>query len=274
MFSNRLYVIFLIFTGLVLISACSGYEKLLKSSDYIMKYNKGVEYFDDEEYVRAGNLFDQITSIYRGTTKADTVYYYQAKCYYMQRDYILAGHHFTNLAENYPNSIFREEAEYMGAYCYYKLSPRPSLDQENTKKAIGSFQLFIIQNPGSKRIAEAQAYIDELRNKLVQKSYMSGKLYYNLSDYKASIIALQNSLNDYPNTEHREELMFLLLKSHFLLAENSIYQKQIERYQNTVDEYYSFVGEFPESMFRREADRIYDSALGKIGNKNILSGQY
>lgn len=273
MFFSRGYIIFLVFTGLVLFSGCSGYEKLLKSSDYVLKYEKAVEYYENEEYVRAGTLLDQITTVYRGTTKADTVYYYQAKSYYMQRDYILSGHHFGNLAANYPNSVYREEAEYMVAYCFYKLSPRPSLDQGNTEKALAAFQLFMIENPGSERVTQAQAYIDELRNKLVQKSYMSGKLYYNLGDYKASIIALQNSLNDYPDTEHREELMFMLLKSHFLLAENSIVQKQIERYQSTVDEYYSFVGEFPESKYRREADRIYDTSLGKIGSRDMLSGQ-
>ncbi len=273
MFFSRAYIILLIITGLVLISGCGGYEKLLKSTDYALKYDKAVEYFEDEEYVRAATLFDQIASVYRGTTKADTVYYYQAKSYYMQRDYILAGHHFGNLAGNYPNSVFREEAEFMVAYCFYKLSPKPSLDQENTEKAIAAFQLFQIQNPGSKRTTEAQKYIEELRNKLVQKSYLNGKLYFDLGDYKASIIALQNSLNDFPDTEHREELMFLLLKSHFLLAENSIPQKQIERYQATVDEYYSFVGEFPESPYRREADRIYDESLGKIGSRDMLSEQ-
>jgi outer membrane protein assembly factor BamD len=276
MFFSRIYIIFLITSGLVLFSSCRGYEKLLKSSDYVLKYNRGVEYFEDEEYVRAGTLFDQIANIYRGTTKADTVYYYQAKSYFMQRDYVLAGHHFNNLALNYPNSAFSEEAEFMVAYCYYKQSPKPSLDQETTEMAIASFQIFIIQNPGSKRITDAEKYTAELRNKLVQKSYLSGKLYYDLGYFKASIIALQNSLNDYPDTEHREELMFLLLKSHFLLAENSVIQKQLERYQATVDEYYSFVGEFPESRYRREADRIYDEALGKIGNAgntNILSEQ-
>jgi len=273
MFLSRVYSILLFFTGLVLVAGCSGYEKLLKSSDYPLKYEKAVEYYNSEEYVRAATLFDQVASVYRGTTKADTVYYYQAKSYYMQRDYILSGHHFNNLAINYPNSVFREEAEYMVAYCYYKLSPRPSLDQENTEKAIAAFTIFMIQNPGSERVTEARAYIDELRNKLVQKSYMNGKLYYNLGDYKASIIALQNSLNDFPDTEHREELMFLLLKSNFLLAENSIVQKQSERYQDTVDEYYSFVGEFPESQYRREADRIYETALSVIGSTDILSEQ-
>jgi outer membrane protein assembly factor BamD len=112
-----------------------------------------------------------------------------------------------------------------------------------------------------------------MQNKLVQMSYLSAKLYYNLEDYKASIIALQNSLNEYPETEHREELMFLLLRSHFLLAENSIVSRQVERYQESVDEYYSFVGEFPESKYRQQADRIYDAALEEIPSESILSGQ-
>ena len=273
MFFNRNHIILLVFTVLVLFAGCSGYEKLLKSSDYRLKFDKAMEYYEEEEYVRAGNLFDQISTVYRGTTKADTVFYYQAKSYFNQRDYILSGHHFKNLAFNFPNSVYAEESDYMVAYCHYKLSPKPSLDQENSVQAINSFQLFLIRYPTSERKTDAKAYIDEMRNKLVQKSYMSAKLYYNLEDYKASIIALQNSLNEFPDTEHREELMFLWLRSNFLLAENSISSRQVERYQDSVDEYYSFVGEFPESKYRQQADKIYDAALREIPAENILSGQ-
>jgi hypothetical protein len=93
MFFNRNHIILLVVTGLVLISGCSGYEKLLKSSDYRMKFDKAMEYYDNEEYVKASTLFDQISAVYRGTTKADTVFYYQAKSYFNQRDYILSGQH-------------------------------------------------------------------------------------------------------------------------------------------------------------------------------------
>lgn len=273
MFFNRRHIILLVVTGLTVFSGCSGYEKLLKSSDYRLKFTKAMEYYEQEEYVRAGTLFDQISSVYRGTTKADTVFYYQAKSYFNQRDYILSGHHFKNLGFNFPNSVYAEESDYMVAYCYYKQSPKPSLDQENSVQAINYFNLFMIKYPNSERKADARKFISEMQNKLVQKSYMSAKLYYNLEDYKASIIALQNSLNEYPETEHREELMFLLLRSHFLLAENSIESRQVERYQESVDEYYSFVGEFPESKYRQLADRIYDAALKEIPSENILSGQ-
>ena len=99
-----------------------------------------------------------------------------------------------------------------------------------------------------------------MKDKLVDKSYLTARLYYNLGQYKASIIALNNSLSDYPETKYREELMYLLLRSSFLLAENSISSKKKERFQSTLDEYYSFVGEFPESQYVRDAQRMYDRA--------------
>lgn len=261
MFLKKRHSSLFIIVFVLVLSSCSGYEKLLKSSDYKLKFDKAVEYYEDGDYIRASRLFDQIATIYRGTTKADTVYYYQAYSYYNQRDYILGGHHFFNLAENYPNSVYSEEADFMTGYCFYKQSPRPSLDQDNTVKAIVAFQMFIMSYPSSRRVTEARNFIIEMQDKLVEKSYMSAKLYYDLGDYKASIIALRNSLNEYPETQHREELMYLILKSNFLLSSNSILSKQKERFQNTVDEYYSFVSEFPESKYRRDADRIYENSM-------------
>jgi outer membrane protein assembly factor BamD len=271
MFFDRVHIKIFIIGFLLLIGSCSGYEKLLKSHDYKLKYTKAMEFYEEEEYVKAATLLDQIAPVYRGTIKADTVFYYQAMSYYMQRDYILAGHYFSQLAEDYPNSVYAEEADYMTGYCYYKLSPKPSLDQENTIKAMNAFQLFMIKYPASPRVEETQLLIQELRDKLVEKSYLNGKLYYDLGDYKAAIIALRNSLNDYPNTKHREELMFLILKSSYLLADNSIIQKRKERFQDTIDEYYSFIGEFPESKYRREAERMYEEAMNIAGTDDQLT---
>jgi len=271
MFFDRVHIKLFFIGFLLLIISCSGYEKLLKSHDYRLKYKKAMEFYAEEEYVKAATLLDQIAPVYRGTIKADTVFYYQAMSYYMQRDYILAGHHFSQLAKDYPNSVYAEEADYMTGYCYYKLSPKPSLDQENTIKAMNTFQLFMIKYPDSPRVEEAQLLTEELRDKLVEKSYLNGKLYYDLGDYKAAIIALRNSLNDYPNTKHREELMFLILKSSYLLANNSIIQKRKERFQDTIDEYYTFISEFPESKYRKEAERMYEEAMNIAGTDNQLT---
>jgi len=268
MFKNRVHTgVVIVLTGLLL-SGCGEYEKLLKSRDFTLKYDKAVEYYQAGDYVRSATLFDQVANIYRGTTKADTVKYYQAKSYYGQADYIMAGHYFAELSATYPSSEYLEESDFMTAYCFYKQSPRPELDQENTYKAITALQMYMVRYPGSDRNEECQKLIQELSDKLVEKSYISARLYYDLGYYKSAIIALRGSLADYPNTKHREELMFLILKSSYLLADNSVVSKQKERFQSTVDEYYSFIGEFPESDYAKEAERIYTTSM-KVLDENI-----
>jgi outer membrane protein assembly factor BamD len=251
------YISFVI--SILLIVSCSEYEKVLKSNDAEYKFRKAMEYYNTADYERASSIFEQIVNVYRGTTRGDTVHYYFAKSYYGQDDYIMAGHYFKELTEIYSRSPFAEESEYLVGYCYYKMSPRPSLDQENTNEAIQSFQRFMYKYPGSKYLPETQRMITELNNKLVEKAYLNAKLYFKLGYYKASIIALRNCLTQYPETKYREELMFLILKSNYLLAENSVPGKRKERYQSTLDEYYGFISEFPESQYKKETEKIYNS---------------
>ena len=126
--------------------------------------------------------------------------------------------------------------------------------------------MFMVKYPTSERVTEAQTIITELSDKLVEKSYISAKLYYDLGYYKSAILALRNSIIEYPDTSFREELMFLILKSTYLLADKSILSKQKERFQATVDEYYSFIGEFPDGSHTKEAKRMYEASTKYLEN--------
>lgn len=262
---NRNLVIIGLFFGIL--TSCSGYEKLLKSSDYQLKYDKAFEYYAEEDYVRAATLFEQISNVYRGTVKADTLQYYRAMSYFHQRDYIMASHYFDELYQSFRNSSFAEESAYMTGYCYFKLSPRPSLDQEYSLKAINTLTIFNINYPNSERRKEAVEIITALQDKIVEKSYLNAKLYFDLGYYKSAIIALRNSLNEFPNTSYREQLLFMILRANYLLADNSIESKKKERFQAAVDEYYSYIGEYPEGKFSGEAKLMYESSMLFLGEK-------
>lgn len=262
----RIVRVVFIFNLVLFIVGCSGYEKVLKSSDYKLKYREALRYYEKQDYVRAATIFDQISTVFRGTDQADTIYYYQAMSYFNQGDYILAGHYFRTFARTYGASSFAEDADYMGAFCYYMTSPRPSLDQSNTVQAIQAFQLHLIRYPESSRKEEVVKYLTELREKLVEKSFLSARLYYDLEDYKASIVALNNSLIKYPDSKYREEIMFMLVKSSYMLADNSILTKKKDRFQDAIDEYYSFAAEFPESKFIKEANRYYRLSADYLGD--------
>jgi outer membrane protein assembly factor BamD len=69
-------------------------------------------------------------------------------------------------------------------------------------------------------------------------------------------VSLSNSLKEYPDTKYREELMFLKLDALYLYATLSVAAKQVERYQATLDEYYSFIEEFPEGRYSKDVRRI------------------
>src|SRR5690606_7240811 len=181
-----------------------------------------------------------------------------------QKAYLMATHYFKSLLKEFPGSEFAEESQFMVGYCNYLLSPKPRLDQTVTKEAIESLQLYINLYPYSDRVDEANRLIDELTTKLVYKSYLNARLYYDFGNHKASSVALENSLREYPDSPYREELMFMLLKSKYLLAVNSVEDKKIERLSSALDEYFSFVDEFPDSKHRQEVDRFYNTVADQL----------
>jgi outer membrane protein assembly factor BamD len=256
--------------SVLFVVSCSQYDKILKSADYNLKYTKAFEYFNKKEYGRAITLFEQIVNVFRASAKGDSVMFYMAKSYYGDQDYIMAGHYYKETSDNYSRSKFVEESDYMVGYCFYLSSPRPSLDQETTNSSIMSFQKFIYKHPESKYVPECKRLIVEMHDKLVEKAYLNAKLYYNLGlhnplYFKSAIITLRNCIIEYPESKFREEIMYMILESNYQLAENSVPEKRIERYQATLDEYYSFIGEYPTSKFIGDAEKIHKSTKLILG---------
>jgi outer membrane protein assembly factor BamD len=249
----------------LLLSSCGDYNKIVKSTDYEFKYKKSLEYYEAGEFVRSSTLLKELLNIYRGTSRADKVYYYYAKSQFGMKDNMMAGHYFKTLVKEFPRSEYAEESQFMVGYCFYLDSPNPRLDQQVSQNAIDALQLFINLYPKSTRVEEANRLIIELRDKLVYKSYVSGKLYYDLKNYKAAVVALSSSLKDFPDTKYREELMYMLVKAKYLLAVNSVEEKKRERLSSALDEYFTFADEYPESKYMKEVEK-YHSTTAKLLN--------
>jgi outer membrane protein assembly factor BamD len=250
-------IIFLILA--LIATSCGEYEKLLKSTDYELKKQKVFDYYDDGKYMKSIELLSQILPRFRATDEAEQLNWINAQAHFRIRDYMMAGQYYQNFADTYPGSNNSEEASYLAALCDYYQSPRPELDQANTRKAIESFTIFMQRYPASTRIEDCKSRVLELQEKLVEKSYLSARLYYDLKEYRAATVSLANSLKEYPDTKYREELMFLKLDALYLYALNSIPERKVERYQTTLDEYYSFIEEFPQSKYSRDVARIFEN---------------
>ena len=237
--------------------SCTGYNKLLKSTDYELKKTKALEFYAEKKYVKATELLRQILPRYRATEEGEELNWINARSYYGMKDYMMAGSQFKLFVDMFPFGNYAEDAYFYAAYCDYLLSPRPALDQEYTRNAIEGFELFVTKYPKSAKAEESKGYITELEDKLVEKNYKSARLYYDMKEYKAAVVAIENSLKIYADSKHREEMMFLKLNSLYLYAVNSMPDKQKTRYQDTLDEYYSFIEEFPDSKYLRDVKSIY-----------------
>ena len=256
--------IFIITLLILALSSCSQYQKLLKSDDVMLKKEKAIEYFEKEDYSRSLGLLTDIIPAFRGTSHAEELNYYFALAHYNMGDYMMASHYFKSFTQGFPRSEHNEEFNFLSAYSKYLLSPRPSLDQTPTREAINELQQFANKYPESEKIEQVNTLIDELRLKLEKKAYESAKLYFNLADYMAAVRSFKNLIRDYPDTEFREEAMFLIIRSHFLFAENSIREKQLERYTNVVEAYDTFIKRFPDSSYLDNAAQMNTKAMEQI----------
>ncbi len=242
MMTKHLIRVFVFLFVFITLFSCSKYQKILKSDDLEHKYESALKYYDDQEYFKAMTLFEEMIGLYRGLDKAEKIYYYYAYCNYYMEDYILAAYYFKNFLRTYPTSKHAEECAFIAAYCYYLNSPEPSLDQSNTMKAIEELKIFTNRYAKSDKVEECNNLIDMLRDKLEIKTFNNAKLYFNLSHYKAAVVSFNNLIIDYPDTRFKEEAYFLILKSNYLLALNSVDSKKKERFESTMAAYNAFEG--------------------------------
>lgn len=249
---------------IILLSSCGKYQKLLKSTDNTKKFDMAMKYYDQKDYYRALQLFDQLLPVYRGTEKAKEIAYRYAYCYYYQDQYTLASYEFSSYSSSFPKSEKAEECQYMSAYCKYLDSPAPSLDQTNTSEAIKDLQLFVNLYPESKKIPECNDLLDKLRYKLEIKYFETSKLYYNIEDYNGAITAFKAMIKEYPDTKYKEQILYYILKANYDFASKSIEAKKFTRYTSTIEAYNSFKKDFPQSAYMKECNSIYIYSLKEI----------
>ncbi len=256
----------------VLLTACGEYNKALKSTDYNYKFDFAKKAFEQKKYTQAYTLLEGCYTVFRGTDKGEEALYLLGLSYYENKDYLNSGSYFKQYYQQYPKGQYAELARFYSGYGYYIDSPDPQLDQSETLKAIEELQAFLDFFPKSDKVSIAQNAIFELQDKLVLKQLQNAQLYYNLgnymgNNYESAVITAKNAIKDYPYSKYKEELEFLVLKARYSEASQSVEEKKEERFRTVLDEYYSFINDYPDSEDRKEADYIFKIASKHVSDK-------
>jgi outer membrane protein assembly factor BamD len=246
-----------------------GVHKIIKSADPDLIYSEGLKYYGREKWKQAGDLFDACQAYFVGDIREDSIAFFSARSRFKDRNYADATVQLDEFRRKFGRSVFVEDAEAMLAMCHYYLAPDPTRDQTITAEAIVAFTEFIERYPNSKRNEAFSNLIKELTERLKEKAYLNAYTYYKVQRYKSAVVALRNALKQFPETPHREDILYLIAVSNYRLAHNSIEEKQGDRYLNLLDSYYSFINEFPESKHRKELERYIKEAKDYLDKNNI-----
>lgn len=262
----------LILSIAVILTVCScksQYEMLLNSNDADAKYEAAFEYFNNGKYTKAASLFESLSMLTDGTERDDTVKYYWGLSNYKAKDYYTADTNFEKFVENYPRSPFASEARYLRLDCLYLQTLRYELDQSPTYKAMNAISEYILEFPKSSHVQSCRDMLIDLNARLDRKAYEGARLYYKMEDYLASRVAFRNVLKDDSENMYREDILYYIAMSSYKYAQLSVPEKQKERYLTFVDDYYNFIGEIPDSHYRKELDSVYKKAQKALGRHSV-----
>jgi outer membrane protein assembly factor BamD len=261
---SRLLVLFLFASSLLLGSCTNNYQRLLKSPDVNKKYEAAIQYYEKGDFFRAGTLLEDLIPLLKGRPEAEKAQFYFANTNYKQRNYVLSAFYFKSFTDTYPNSEFAEEASYLHAKSLFLDSPGYELDQTNTISALESIQDFLNRYGGSKFKAEVDGMSQELQKKLENKAFESARLYYQLRYNQAAVVALTNFQLNFPASAYAEQASFLRVSAQYAWAQESIEEKQRERFLEVVAFYQQFVDAYPQSKNLKAALAMYDTSQSEI----------
>jgi outer membrane protein assembly factor BamD len=216
--------------------------------------------YEKADYLSAVDGFDYYTLNYSGSSLVDSAQFLLAMSHYNLKEYLLAADSFNELVRRFPRSPLVAEAMFQAGASYWKLSPKYSLDQEFTIKAIDALQAFIDYFPErSSRVRDAQELIDQCRNKLAQKEYSSGIIYIKTKDYRSAEIYLKSVTELYYDSPWATEAAYWI----------AFAQAGDQRPEEAKKSYRDFIQKYPGHplIIKAEEDLLKLNAIPKNGDQ-------
>ena len=186
----------------------------------------GMDYLDEEKYVKAQDEFKFVLSRGTGTDYGDEAQFFLAESYFLNDQFILSIKEYENLTRKMAFSPFFEKSRFRICEAYRIESPDYYNDQSYTEKALERYQEFLDDFPESEHGQTVTESMSILRNKLAKKLYETGVLYLKMDEFEPARMSFNNVLDQYYDTDIVEEVHVGVIKSY--IKSNKI--KQAKEY--------------------------------------------
>jgi outer membrane protein assembly factor BamD len=227
---------------LAVLIACSSSPNPYRGLDADALFARAVAEAENRKWDNAVEAFEQFMFNFPTHAKVQEARYRLGEVYFNKKDYILAATEFARLADDFPTGEYGDDARFRVCESYARLSPRPQLDQEYSRSAIGHCRYLVASYPESEYAARADSIMRVMTNKLAEKAHQAGELYMRQNAIDSAILTFTNLLGQYPDAAIVPRTLLRLYKAYEKIGYN-------EEARETRDR---LLKDFPDSPEARE----------------------
>ena len=225
---------------------CAGNIK--DDDNYDSQFKEALRLLEKEKFISAQDILNRLAIRASHTDIGDNIQYHLGESYFLNEEYQLAIIEYDKLVRRMGFSPLVKQARWRICECYVAMSPKYYLDQISSKKAIEKIQEFLEDYPFSEQKESANNTVQEVRNKLGKKAYETGILYIKLGAYDSAILAFEQILENYYDTEYVPQAHLGIIRSYSGMEK-----------VNKVEEYYqSYKHVLPEDTAQKANEIIND----------------
>ena len=223
---------------------CAGNIK--DDDNYDSQFKEALRLLEKEKFISAQDILNTLAIRASHTDIGDNILYYLGESYFLNEEYQLAVIEYDKLIRRMGYSPLIEKARWRICECYVAMSPKYYLDQISSEKAIEKIQEFLEDYPFSKQKESANNTVQKMRNKLGKKAYETGILYIKLGAYDSAILAFEQMLENYYDTEFVPQAHLGIIRSYSGMEK-----------VNKVEEYYqSYRHVLPDDIAQKASEVI------------------
>lgn len=192
--------VFLAFLILLTASGCALFgrsEMRLNTPESL--YERGVEYYQNEKYLKAIETFQRVKEEYPLSKYALLAELGIADSFFSDELFAEAELNYSEFVNLHPTNPNIPYVIYQLGMCHYKQMLSIDRDQIETVKAKKEFERILSQFPSSKFASLADQKLRECRQMLAEKEFYVGHFYFKMKHYEAALKRFETVARDYSN---------------------------------------------------------------------------
>ncbi len=192
-------------------------------------FGDGQKLYAKGKYEDAITQFKKAKESFSSPILSTAAEYMIAEAQFSDQSYIEAAASYEDFRKLHPNNEKAPDALYKLGLSHYNQIKKIDTDQTPLKNALGAFELFLKEYPGSELAGKAHEKLELCRVKQSEYEIYVGRFYFRTDKYESAINRLKEALERFPASPENDEALFYLGKAYIKTGDKTKGKEALER---------------------------------------------